>query len=140
MVLRDTVFLPYPLDPDKAQRTIPIHFTCLSIRTNIIYKFNILLWTASLCKVLEYSMFDVQTLLSHTQCDTLGFAKIFSTQEYSYIQLLPQTHIHSMYPTQTKPLYFYTDYSAHSQDAVCNQFHPILKAGQFFFLWGSCSA
>ena len=84
-------------------------------------------------------MFDVQTL-SNTQSDTLGFAKIFSTQEYSCIQLLPQIHIHSMYPTHTKPLYLYTDYSAHSQDAVCSQFHPILKATQFFFLGASCSA
>ena len=135
------VFFPTHWIRIRDRKQSPVHFTCLSIRKNIIYKFNILLWTASLCKVLEYSIFDIHTLAhTHTQSDTVGFAKIFSTQENSNIQLMPQIHIYSMYPTHTKPLYFYTDYSAHSQDSVCNQFHPILKAAQFFFLGGSCSA
>lgn len=55
----------------------------------------------------------------------LGGDKIFSTQEDFHTQLLPQIHIYSLYPTQTKHLYDGTDYPAHLRNQICKQFRPI---------------
>lgn len=44
------------------QEESPVHFTCPSVRANIKCEFNILLWSTSLCKLLEYSRRDIHTL------------------------------------------------------------------------------
>ena len=79
------VFFPTHWIRIRDRKQSPVHFTCLSIRKNIIYKFNILLWTASLCKVLEYSIFDIHTL-AHTH--TIWYCRLcqdlFNTREFQH--------------------------------------------------------
>ena len=94
------VFFPTHWIRIRDRKQSPVHFTCLSIRKNIIYTFNILLWTASLCKVLEYSIFDIHTL-SHTH--TIWYCRLcqdlFNTREFR----------HTAYATN--PYLLYVSYS-----------------------------